>query len=239
MVKRILFGVMISLFGASGVGYAQIKFKYPNCPPCGAEHGARGGVKNTFWLNPNKCVPSATCGAYGLCEKDLFGEEETNAIIENTITAVEGQILLMEDAQGIALEMADVNPWAAWAFFGIYNQSKPGGWGLREKSEFTGEQSIDSSSINAEKVKRIVNVYHAKKDMEAEKFEVLSQGNETVRVVYETRKTASDGAVLEIRIFVMDSEFNEKGRILPDVRVKLRKVKNDEDTYWRSVGWEY
>jgi len=147
----------------------------------------------------------------------------------------------MTENKNIALEMADVNPWAAQSFMIIYAVSADESNNIPEKSEFMGMNQVGPASLTPENVKEMVHIYHDKKAPTREDAaRLMPAGNAKIRTVHEVTKSADGGAWLEMRISAVDAQdYTEIQRILPDVRVKLRRVADEKGGHWEPVGWEY
>jgi len=147
----------------------------------------------------------------------------------------------MTENKNIALEIADVNPWAAQSFMFIYAKSADKKRSILEKLEFTGMNQVDPASLTPENAKEMVHIYHDKKEPSPEDAARLIQaGNAKIHTVHEVTKSADGGAWLAMRISALDAQdYTEIKRILPDVRVKLRRMADEKGGHWEPVGWEY
>gem|GEM_PF-2297715 len=245
MKKTVFVAAMVSLLGLTSIGYANedddAPMLFPGCGGCDPSVIDKAGEWVTvarFW---KKCQRSGDyCGGRARCSTSTFSEEGETEIIKSILRASKGRYLFMKENKNIALAVADVNPWAAESFALMYALSQDENRNILENSEFMGMDFVSPSSFTAGNAKKIINAYHEGLDFSPDEMaDIKKGGREKIRTVHEVTKTADDGAWLNIRISTVDSEYKETGRILPDVRIKLRRVENAEGGYWEPIDWEY
>jgi len=175
------------------------------------------------------------------CAMGFAGLAQAECKLNSSSCVIQEELLRMTENKNIALEIADINPWAAQSFMLIYAKSADENRSILEKSEFMGMNRVEPSSLTPENVKEMVHIYHDKKTPTREDAaRLMPAGNAKIRTVHEVTKTADGGAWLEMRISAVDAQdYMEIKRILPDVRVKLRRVANEKGGHWEPVGWEY
>jgi len=186
-------------------------------------------------------LAAALVSLLGFASAGYAADEETERIqaLRTALKAMNGGPLVLSENKAIALEIANINPWAAASFVVLYSEGHEGK-GFIENSEFVGLDFVDPASFTPDNAKKLIAFYHSKQEPSAEELASLQKnGTEKIRTVHEVTKTADGGAWLNLRISTVDADFKETGRILPDVRIQLRRVGNDTDGYWEPVGWEY
>jgi len=186
-------------------------------------------------------LAAALVSLLGFASAGYAADEETEKIqaLRTALKAMNGGPLVLSENKAIALEIANVNPWAAESFAFIYSTGQEGK-GFVANSEFVGMDFVDPASFTPDTAKKFIEFHHSKQEPSAEELANLQKnGTEKIRTVHEVTKTADGGAWLNLRISTVDADFKETGRILPDVRIKLRRVGNDTSGYWEPVDWEH
>jgi len=237
MKKTALMAALASLLGFAAVGYAadDDRLVFPGCDRCDSKDIAYEGEKHRGWCKN----ASDFCGAAMMCDSASAEETERIQALKAALKTMNGGPLVVHENKAIALEIANINPWAAESFAFIYSTGHEGR-GFIENSEFVGMDFLDPASFTPDSAKKSIAFYHSKQELSPEEFASLrKEGTEKIRTVHEVSKTADGGAWLNLRISTVDADFKETGRILPNVRIKLRRVGSETDGYWEPVGWEY
>jgi len=235
MRKKFLAVFLASLLGAGWMESAQATCKdqqFPGCAACPAGEYVRAGR-----IRGGKCYPCS----HAYCEKEECpsqGNSHTSPskkqqLIEKILRDFEGDKLFLSGNQAIALEMAQKNPWAATTFLGLYMGPNTASSSSPERATAWGIKKPMDARIASD----MINAHHEGKD-DPQNHVVAGDSEERIRVDYEVRKNADGGAYLEFRVSTADAQYRETGKILPNVRLQLRRVENEPDGHWEPVGWE-
>jgi len=108
---------------------------------------------------------------------------------------------------------------------------------MPEKATAWGNGGPAGSLFDSRKAMELVNEYHNGEVYREEKYESSESGTK-IRSDYEVRKKADGSGYLDIQISTADAEYRETGKILPNIRVQLRRVENEQGGYREPVGWE-
>jgi len=235
MRKKFLAVCLASLLGAGWIDSAQATCKdlqFPGCTACPAgvhvrAARVRGGV----------CVPCS----HSYCEKEECESQKNSRlspskkqqIIEKVLRDSEGEKLFLSGNQTIALEIAKKNTWAAITFLALYMGPNTASSSSPERATAWGIKKPMDVDIASD----MINAHHEGREDPRNSL-ITGDSEEKIRVDYEVRKNADGSAYLEFRVSTADAQYREIEKILPNVRLQLRRVENEPDGHWEPIGWE-
>jgi len=172
--------------------------------------------------------------AEGTPEFEKAVQQKVRKILEKRDSIGPGVLNLGEN-QEIALEIADKNPYAAFFFAGLYGESTRG-TPIMAKSPRGGSGAYDPT-LTSERVKELINKYHNGEVLE--KIKPNKDAQTRFIMEYELVKTADGAAYLTFEIALADKQNREIEKMLPNIRVNLKRVGDDGDNgKWKPIGWE-
>jgi len=245
MRKKALMVLMASIFGmgaalAASCGdprhgpHSWQSFK--SCHPCeDSEPDDRLG--RPYWLG--SCgLCSDICIGYGsLSSASSLSPVKIRAleIAKNTIQP--SLKLRGDNALGMALEIAEKNPRAAGAFIGMHTMINKLDAYVEENSKIWGPGDPAGFVFTTEKAKEFIRECHATGNCDAERY-CDENSEEKYQYEWYLRETANGMSYLKIKIALMDKKQREIAKILPDIRINLRKGSDGAADYWEPISWK-
>jgi len=227
MKKTVLAALVFSVFG-TGVALANCEYRYKagECADCYSGSYERRATKR--W----GCRPCshATC----MDPSGSTGEPEIsscdNQLASSDLNSIQADLRLAKN-QNVALEIAKVNPHVAMIFSSLYDDRSL--TLLPEKGPIVfgfGDIALDSALA-----RELIQKHDNRERLE--KPEKMSDA--WIIANYGIRPTTGSAGYLTIEMVKVDKEDREIEKILPNVRVQLQRVGDEQDNgYWEPIGWE-
>jgi len=188
-------------------------------------------MKKEFLLGMSAafCIMSAQGSEPAQLHSDAFKKDVRKEV--EKIAKTRGWVdLHLSPNQAIAFEIADKNPHAAIVFTSLYDDVPPP---LPEKGPmfFTlGDIDLDSETAII-----FIKKYAAREKVE----EPAKKSNHRVFAEYEIRRTTGGMGYLNIEMYKADEKDREIEKMLPNIRVNLKRIGGDGDGgHWEAIGWQ-
>jgi len=177
-----------------------------------------------------------------LCSATVAQSVDTEALIfkkavkeqaSKILTALGPAPLKLGKNQSIALQMVDKNPYAAMIFSSLYDdRSKTP---LPEKGPMIF--GFGDVALEPEPTKEFIRKYDNREKID--RSALVKQSDSTIFAEYDVRKTADGNGYLTIEMIKADKQGREIEKILPYIRVNLKRIGGKGDNgHWEPVGWQ-
>jgi len=231
MRKTVLAMFVFSMFGTGALANCEFSYNYGSCGYCGwnihayERRATELGRDGCFPCSHSFCEPGAEsvagpCPVNNATAKEVINTSEIEKD-ENAKKPFNLPKLYLEKNQFIALEVADKNPYAAMIISSLYDDR--GFLPLPEKGPLVfGLGDID---LNPAKAKELIEKYdnHERLQQQDKKSDYMIVAN------YEVHRTTFDTGYLNIEMKKTDKEGREIEKILPNIRIQLKRIGGDGD----------
>jgi len=193
------------------------------------------GICTSIFLWSTCAFPKPSESGKSSVEKTAF--ESDSAEFKNAIRKEVKEILKargwvdlrLYPNKAITLEIADKNPYSAIIFSGLYDNAHPP---LPEKGPmfFT----LGDIFLTPDSSRKIIEKYASGENVKVD--EKRSENN--IIAEYEIRRTIGKSGYLNIEVYKIDNEWREIEKILPNIRVQLKRIGGEgDDGHWEPTGW--
>jgi len=245
MKKTVLAALVFSVFGTGTALAASCGDPrhgphswqgFGNCHPCeDSEPNDRLG--KLYWIGACGPCPD-TCIGYGSMSLENSLSPVKIRALEIAKSTIQPSLKFHSDnALGMALEIAEKNPRAAVVFIGMHTMINKLDAYVEENSKIWGPGDPVGAIFTKEKAKEFIKECHATGNCDAKKY---YDENSKIKYQYEwyLREVANGEAYIKIKIASMDKNQREIAKILPDIRINLRKASDGSADYWQPISWK-